>query len=158
MSDKLVDRMIKLQERLGALHTNFGEQQYRPVVIKKVTNEPNPQDRYTLIQPNPRIDNVPQRLVGLEISQNIYIKATDIQVSEIPRSKPEKWLTQDVEYYVIDPLFNHLGELALDEKENAVQPDQEFYRPLFVNTKDVVTYTVILRKLKDHYSSRGGAR
>jgi len=152
--DKLVDRMIKLQQNLGKLHTNFGEQQYRAVVIKKVTNDPDPQDRFTLITPNPRIDSVPQRLVGLEISENVYVKAIDLQVSEIPRSKEERWFVKDVEYYAIDPGFDSLGKLILDEKNNCIQEDQEFYKPLFINTKDVVTFTVILRKLKDHY--RGG--
>ncbi|NJN88965.1 MAG: hypothetical protein HC878_00320 [Leptolyngbyaceae cyanobacterium SL_5_14] len=156
MSDKLVDRMIKLQTGLGQLHTNFGEQQYRPTIIKKVTNSVIPLDRYHLMVPNPRIDNVPQRLLGLEIAENIYIKATDIQISEVPRSEPEQWFTEDVEYYVIDPEFNHLGELALDDKDNAIQKYQQFYKPLFINTKDVVTFTIILRKLKDHY--RASAR
>lgn len=152
MTDRLVQKLVKVQARLQKLHTKFGEEQYKRVVICKSNNDPvsgNIETSFILIEPYPRVEFVKQSLVGYEISRNIIIQAKDIMLSEVMRTYDSDFFVKDVQYFVIEPEFNNLNQVSLDIKGNPI--GGEYYKLVHIQDKDTTTYTLILQAIKDHY-------
>ena len=160
----LIDRMVGLQARLTDIPVRLGVPQYRDLLIRHATLGPDLLKSHTdtLLQPKPKITNVPTRLVGLDIGGGgafqggggITIAQDDFQVTGIPRSYSQSFLEKDVQYYVIDPAIV-AGAVQYDSKGNPAAGI--FCKLLTLRDKDLLTWSAILRRVKDHYSGNGTA-
>lgn len=146
----LVDRMVALNARLQSIPIRLGVPQHRGLLIRHVSLDADlletPDDQ--LIEPKPYIQTVPTRLVGLELAGNITIAQDDFQITGIPRSYSLDFLQRNVSYYCIDPAIAS-GEILYDSKGNPASGI--FCKLLSVSDRDLLTWGLILRKLRDHY-------
>ncbi|MBE9178677.1 hypothetical protein IQ268_08905 [Oculatella sp. LEGE 06141] len=156
----LIDRMTALNARLTSIPVRLGVPQHKTLLIRHVELDDDllaTSHTDALIEPKPYITQVPAKLVGLEIgssgafqsSSGITISQEDYQVTGIPRSYSLQFLQENVDVYVIDPPMDALGAIAYDSKGNPASGD--FCKLLTVMDKELLTWTLILRKVRDHY-------
>lgn len=147
----LVDRMVSLNARLQAIPDRLGVPQIRNLMVRHVSLDSGLLVSTTdsLFAPKPYIQNVPSRLVGLEIGGNITVRDDDFQVTGIPRSYSQDFLQKDVQYYVIDPLTGNSGEIIYDNIGNPAQG--VFCKLLQLRDNELLTWNLILRRMADQY-------
>lgn len=158
----LIDRMVALNSRLQAIPIRLGVPQYRNLLIRHTVLGLDflETSSDSLFDPRPQIQTVPTRLVGLELGGGGAFQATggitiaqdDFQVTGIPRSYSLDFLTKDVEFFVIDPAIAG-GEILYDAQGNPA--GGYFCKCLSVSDKDLLTWELLLRKVKDHYTGDG---
>lgn len=155
----LVDRMVALNARLTGIPIRLGVPQYQTLMIRHVVLDgallKDVTD--TLLEPKTHITTVPQKLVGLptggvgafQASGGITISLEDFQVTGIPRSYSLEFLRDNVDVYVIDPPIGADGAIAYDSKGNPASGI--FCKLLHIEDKDLLTWSLILRQVRDHY-------
>ena len=163
----LIDRMVALNAKLTSIPIRLGDPGYRNLLVRHSTLDDDllGSSIDTLFEPKPLIKNVPTRLVGLEVGGNsigggfqsgaISIAQDDFQVSNIPRSYALSFLTQDVDFFVIDPAVVAAGDGSLEVLYDArgLPAGGFFCRVLSVSDRDALTWSLILRRHADHYDS-----
>lgn len=145
----LIDNMIALNARLQSIPIRFAVPQHRQLLIRHVTlddiaTEPTIAD--TLITPQPEIMNVEPRLVGFQFGDGIEIRNDDYQVMGIPRSYNREFLRDDVEWYAIAPNIVG-GAVQYDDCDRPL--GAELCKCLHVDDRDLLTWSLVLRRLKD---------
>jgi hypothetical protein len=154
----LIDRMVALNARLTSIPVRFGVPQYRSLLIRHVSLDEDLIESFTdvLIQPKPYVETVPTRLVGLPVgsggafqaSGGITIAQDDFQISGLPRSYSLDFFQKDVEFVVIDPAIA-ADEILYDANGNPAAGI--FCKILTVIDKDLLTWSLIARRVNDHY-------
>ena len=151
----LIDNMIALNARLTAIPIRFGVPQYRPLLIRHVTldataTEPTTTD--TLITPQPMVQNVTPNLVGLQFGDSsVEIRNDDYSVTGIPRTYTREFLTNDVEFYAI------LESETVTYDDRGMPINAELCKCLHVGDRELLTWNLTLRKLKDNHDNSESA-
>lgn len=152
----LIDRMVALNARLTSIPERFGVPQYRSILIRHIELDESLIESFTdtLLNPKPFVQTVPTRLVGLPVggafqaSGGITIAQDDFQITNIPRSYSLDFFQKDVEYLVIDPAIA-ADEILYDTQGNPA--GGIFCKILTVRDKDLLTWSLIARRVNDHY-------
>lgn len=147
----LIQRMTALNARLTQIPIRLGVPQYRDLLIRHVSLDDDLLETShtdTLLQPKPLIRNAGSDVVGLDVGRGILVEQRDFQVLGIPRSYGLEFLQNDVGCYVIDPVRDANGAIALDSRGN---PQGIFCKLLTVRDKQLLTWEIILRQFNDHY-------
>lgn len=111
----LISDLTQLKADLHSIPTDLGLPQYRQIVIRKVLlpdGEIIPQFKDFLLSQKVHVVNIPTRFVGLELTRNsIVISEDDLFCKNLPRLYSKTFLEQDIEFYVVDPVFNESGQV-----------------------------------------------
>jgi hypothetical protein len=156
----LVDRMVVLNARLTSIPIRLGVKQHRNLLVRHAClyNGLLADFTDTLLAPKPYIETVPERMIGLSLSGGgafnsglgVTIAQDDFLASNIPRSYSLEFLREGVQFFVIDPVLDEMGAASLDLKGN---PEGITCKCVHIDDKDLLTWTLILRKVRDHYTS-----
>lgn len=147
LSDSLIGRLTLLKGRLNKIPRRLGHPFYREVVIRtrKQTALSNGivtdfyEDLY--INPIPKVNNVTWKELGLEFSEQITVGKDDYKI-EIVRTVDIPITYNDIEFIVIDPIFNNDNKLIGGLKCKVIH----------ISENAVLDWTLILRLYKDNYT------
>lgn len=76
----LIDRLQKVNDRLSALPTKFGDPRYKPISYV------HPSLGTVLIVPNPKVETIPGYLAAKYMASGVEISKDDLLVSGVSRS------------------------------------------------------------------------
>jgi hypothetical protein len=157
----LIDNMVALNARLTAIPVRLGLKQHRDLLIRHSRLHHGLLADFcdTVLEPKPYIESVPQSMVGMELdgsqgqqsSLGIRISKDDFLASNIPRSYSLEFLREGVEFFVIDPPLDDSDRPIYDGKGNP--SGGIFCKCVHVDDRDLLTWTLILRKFRDHYTT-----